>query len=182
MSPMRGGFVTALGLAFLAFASFILKPTFAQAQGCNLGSKDCVCPGYGRCFYKTGSRNWCEQKGAPYRYDPQYGCMKTISKKAPVTSGGAGGGGSAQDDCEAKGANRRYDPQTGVCMKTISKTKPKPPPVVIPGGDAEAAKASPEQEACENRGGNWRWHPETGSCVEAQPWPGHTPTGGGVDE
>ena len=34
----------------------------------------------------------CALKGANYRYDPQYGCIKTISKKAPVTSGGAGGG------------------------------------------------------------------------------------------
>ena len=106
---MRGGFVTALGLAFLAFASFILQPTFAQAQGCNLGSKDCVCPGYGRCFYKTGSRNWCEQKGAPYRYDPQYGCMKVIQKRKP-TSGGAGGG---SDDC---GPGYFLDPASG-CVK-----------------------------------------------------------------
>jgi hypothetical protein len=113
-----------LGFGVLVSISLTLAPTPATAQGCNLGSKDCVCPGYGRCFYKTGSRNWCEQKGAPYRYDPQTGsCMKTISKKAPVTSGGAGGGGSAQDDCEAKGANYRYDPQYG-CMKTISKKTP----------------------------------------------------------
>jgi hypothetical protein len=179
---MRGDFVTALGLAFLAFTLFIFQSAPAAAQGCNLGSRDCVCPGYGKCFYKAGSRNWCEQKGAPYLWDPATGsCVKHISKTKPVTSGGAGGGGSAQDDCEAKGANYRYDPQTGVCMKTISKTKP--PPVVIPGGDAEAARASPEQEACENRGGNWHWHPETGSCVKhiskAQPGPRHTPTGGG---
>ena len=157
--------VTALTLGFLAFILSTLLVTTLGAQPA-----------------QSQAQANCQARGANYRYDPQYGCMKTISKKAPVTSGGAGGGGSAQDDCEAKGANRRYDPQTGVCMKTISKTKPKPPPVVIPGGDAEAAKASPEQEACENRGGNWRWHPETGSCVEAQPWPGHTPTGGGVDE
>src|SRR5262245_25751719 len=70
----------------------------------------------------------------------------------------------AQANCEARGANYRYLPQTGGCMKIISKTKP--PPVVIPGGDAEAAKASPEQEACENRGGKWRWNPEAKQCVK----------------
>ena len=41
-----------------------------------------------------------------------------------ITSGGVGGGGSAQDDCESKGANYRYDPQTGSCIKTISKKAP----------------------------------------------------------
>jgi len=36
--------------------------------------------------------------------------------------------------------------------------------VVAQGGDAEAAKATPQQVACESNG--HRWNPETGRCIK----------------
>jgi len=50
-----------------------------------------ACMDQGKAIEKLKGTPPCARKGSNYRYDPQYGCMKTISKKAPVTSGGAGG-------------------------------------------------------------------------------------------
>ena len=83
---------TALTLGFLAFILSTLLVTTLGAQPA-----------------QSQAQANCQARGANYRYDPQYGCMKVIQKRKP-TSGGAGGG---SDDC---GPGYFLDPASG-CVK-----------------------------------------------------------------